>query len=75
LFISGTLDSNTPVSQAREIQKGFPNSHLVVIHGAGHEDLLSIPQIGDVIANFIGGHPLAPETLSLPPIKFTSIKQ
>jgi pimeloyl-ACP methyl ester carboxylesterase len=75
LFISGTLDSNTPVAQAREIAKGFPNSRQVIIEGAGHEDLLSSTQIGDTIANFLGGLPQKPEAISLPPIKFTPLRQ
>lgn len=51
LFISGTLDVRTPLSNAEEIQKGFSNSRLVVVEGAAHSDqlLIASPLIGKVM--------------------------
>ena len=73
LFINGTLDSNTPIKQALEIQRGFPHSQLLVIEGAGHEDLLTDAQVADAIANFCVGRPLKTKSISLPPIKFAPL--
>src|SRR6185503_11644771 len=38
LFISGTLDARTPVSNAEEYRKGFSNSTHIIIEGAVHSD-------------------------------------
>ncbi|HJZ80103.1 MAG TPA: alpha/beta hydrolase [Pyrinomonadaceae bacterium] len=38
LFISGTLDARTPISNAEEYRKGFPNSTHIVIENAVHSD-------------------------------------
>ena len=47
LFISGTLDGRTPVSNAEIAIKGFKNSSHLIIDGAGHSDplFLSSPKI------------------------------
>src|ERR1043165_4393597 len=47
LCISGTLDARTPVSNAEEYRKGFPNSTHIIIEGAVHSDplFLSSPKI------------------------------
>ena len=37
LFCAGTLDGRTPISNAREVQCGFRNSHLIVVEGMTHE--------------------------------------
>jgi pimeloyl-ACP methyl ester carboxylesterase len=49
LFISGTLDARTPVSNAEEYRAGFPNSTHLIIEGAVHSDplFLSSPKIKD----------------------------
>ncbi|HKR00279.1 MAG TPA: alpha/beta hydrolase, partial [Pyrinomonadaceae bacterium] len=39
LFISGTLDANTPPFQAEEVRWGFPNSVHLVVENGGHETL------------------------------------
>jgi pimeloyl-ACP methyl ester carboxylesterase len=68
LFISGTLDVRTPVSNAEEIQKGFPNSDLVILEGAAHSDrlLIASPQITDVILEFLQGLPLSTKRIVVP---------
>ena len=47
LFCCGTLDGRTPISNAEDAMKGFPNSHLIVVEGASHEtpDMLLEPQM------------------------------
>ncbi|HUP47779.1 MAG TPA: alpha/beta hydrolase, partial [Thermoanaerobaculia bacterium] len=39
LFVSGTMDANTPPFQAEEVRWGFVNGAHVIVDGAGHEDL------------------------------------
>lgn len=68
LFISGTLDVRTPVSNAEEIQKGFPNSNLVIVEGAAHSDrlLIASPQISDVMLEFMKGIPVSTKKIEAP---------
>ena len=44
LFISGTFDGQTPVSNAELVKKGFKNSSHLIIEGAGHGDALFFPR-------------------------------
>ncbi|MEW6733867.1 MAG: alpha/beta hydrolase [Acidobacteriota bacterium] len=72
LFISGTLDARTPVSNAEEYRKGFRNSQHLIIEGAWHSDplFLSSPQIKDVMLEFMGDKPLSTTRITLPAVKF-----
>ncbi len=72
LFISGTLDARTPVSNAEEIMRGFRNGTHLIIDGAAHSDplFLSSPKIKDVMLEFMKGVPLSTTRITLPPMKF-----
>ena len=61
LFISGTLDGRTPVSNAEYAQKGFKNSTHLIIDGAGHSDplFLSTPKIAETMFAFMKGDKLS----------------
>ena len=61
LFISGTLDGRTPVSNAESARKGFKTSSHLIIDGAGHSDplFLSSPKIEDTIRKFMRKENLA----------------
>lgn len=76
LFISGTLDGRTPVSNAEEIRRGFPNSTHLVIEGALHSDPLfvSSPKIKDVMLEFMRGVPVTTTRIALPSLKFAPLK-
>ena len=37
LFCAGTLDGRTPITNAKEVRRGFRNSHLIVVEGMTHE--------------------------------------
>jgi pimeloyl-ACP methyl ester carboxylesterase len=41
LFLSGTLDVRTPISNAEEVRAGFPHSQHIIVEGATH----STPEI------------------------------
>jgi pimeloyl-ACP methyl ester carboxylesterase len=76
LFISGTLDARTPVSNAEEYRAGFPNSTHVIIEGAVHSDplFLSSPQIKDAMLEFMKGSPVTTTKITPPPMKFAPVK-
>jgi pimeloyl-ACP methyl ester carboxylesterase len=72
LFISGTLDARTPVSNAEEYRKGFTNSTHMVIEGAVHSDplFLSSPKIKDGMMEFLRGQPVTVTRITATPMKF-----
>jgi pimeloyl-ACP methyl ester carboxylesterase len=72
LFISGTLDARTPVSNAEEYRKGFTNSTHMIIEGAVHSDplFLSSPQIKDGMMEFLRGQPVTITKITAAPMKF-----
>jgi pimeloyl-ACP methyl ester carboxylesterase len=75
LFISGTLDARTPVSNAEEYRKGFANSTHIIIDGAVHSDplFLSSPKIKDGMLEFLRGQPVTVTKITLPPMKFAPL--
>src|SRR5215217_737014 len=72
LFISGTLDARTPVSNAEEYRKGFPNSTHMIIEGAVHSDplFLSSPKIKEGMMEFLRGQPVTTTKIAAQPMKF-----
>jgi len=75
LFISGTLDARTPVSNAEEYRTGFPNSTHIIIEGAVHSDplFISSPKIGEGMLEFLKGVPVSTTRIKLPPTKFAPL--
>lgn len=76
LFISGTLDARTPVSNAEEYRVGFPTSTHLIIEGAVHSDplFLSSPKIKDVMLEFMKGLPVTTTKITLPAMGFMPLK-
>jgi pimeloyl-ACP methyl ester carboxylesterase len=72
LFISGTLDARTPVSNAEEYRKGFSNSTHMIIEGAVHSDplFLSSPKIKEGMMEFLRGQPVTTTKIQGTPMKF-----
>ena len=72
LFISGTLDARTPVSNAEEYRKGFSNSTHIIIEGAVHSDplFLSSPKIKDGMMEFLRGQPVTTTKIQGERLKF-----
>ena len=75
LFISGTLDARTPISNAEEYRAGFPHSTHIIIDGAVHSDplFLSSPKIKEGMLEFLKGQPVTVTRISAPPLKFTPL--
>jgi pimeloyl-ACP methyl ester carboxylesterase len=55
LFLSGTLDGNTPPEQAEAVRAGFPSSAHVIVENAGHEDVLPDLDVRAAIVRFLAG--------------------
>ena len=75
LFISGTLDARTPVSNAEEYRKGFSNSTHIIIDGAVHSDplFLSSPLIKDGMMEFLRGQRVTTTKITAAPMKFVPL--
>jgi pimeloyl-ACP methyl ester carboxylesterase len=72
LFVAGTLDGITPVSQTREIMKGFSDSRLLLVENGGHSSQLRAPGVAGDIAGFMAGRN-PPETARLSPVEFVPL--
>jgi pimeloyl-ACP methyl ester carboxylesterase len=75
LFISGTFDVRTPVSNAEEVRRGFRKSEHLIIEGAVHSDplFLSSPKIKDVMLELMKGQLLSTTKITLPPLRFAAL--
>jgi pimeloyl-ACP methyl ester carboxylesterase len=75
LFISGTLDGRTPVSNAEEVIKGFPNGHHLIIEGASHGyDLFYFfPRSQETLQGFLKGQPVTTNRISILPFRFDPV--
>jgi len=79
LFVSGTLDGRTPVSNAEEYAAGFSHAHHLILDGAVHSDplFLSSPKILQTMIAFLRGENLPPRTEIVveQPLKFAPLKK
>lgn len=75
LFISGTLDARTPVSNADEYLTGFTNGTHMIVDGAVHSDplFLSSAKIKDGMMEFLRGQPVTVTKIAIGPIKFAPL--
>jgi len=73
LFVSGTLDSNTPPMQAEDVRKGFSRSWHLVLRNGGHEDCLWNPTAINAIASFLSTGKSESRTINLPDIDFLPV--
>lgn len=73
LFVSGTLDNNTPPFQAEQVRWGMPNARHLIVANAGHEDMLPNPEVQKAIAAFLRGENLGDRTITLPPLAFEEV--
>lgn len=73
LFISGTLDNNTPPFQADEVRKTFRKSTHLVVENAGHESMLVEARVQQTMVEYLRGGDVSKTTIALPPLKFNKI--
>lgn len=75
LFISGTLDSNTPPWQAEELRWGMPRATHLIVDNAGHEDMLPMPEVQRAIGDHFAGKDVAGRRIARPLPKFSTIEE
>ena len=75
LFVSGVFDNNTQPFQADEVRKTFKNSTHIVIDNAGHESMLTDPQVQQAMVQFLRGEDVSKVKIALPPLKFQPLPQ
>ena len=74
LFMSGTLDFNTPPYQAEEVRWGYSNSSHIIVTNAGHEQILTHDDAVPNIIKFLRGEDVSNVALSHPPLKFIPLQ-
>lgn len=74
LFLSGTLDFNTPPHQAEEVRWGFANSSHVIVDYAGHEQILPHPKALETILRFLKGENVDDVAMAYPKLQFIPVK-
>jgi len=73
LFVTGSLDGDTPDRNVREIVAGFPHASRLQIDGAAHSILgLEGENERDAIADFLSGGGARQAVLRLPAIAFST---
>ena len=75
LLLQGTIDTATPVNNARDTSKQFPNGHYIEVENASHDVFLEVleyhPDFAHVILDFFENGVLpAMNHTSIPPIEF-----
>ena len=74
LFVSGTLDANTPPFQAEEVRWGFPNSTHLIVENGGHETLPSL-EVQTVVVDFFKSRDVKGRTVSFERPRFLTVEE
>jgi pimeloyl-ACP methyl ester carboxylesterase len=74
LFLSGSLDANTPPHQAEYIRWGFPRSTHLVIENSGHE-MLPDRAVQAIAVDFFAGGDVAGRSVRFAPPTFMTIEE
>ena len=70
LFVSGVLDNNTQPFQADDVRRTFKTTTHLIIDNAGHESMLTDPQVQQTMVEFLRGQDVSKVKIALPPLKF-----
>ncbi|MGQ0641027.1 MAG: alpha/beta hydrolase [Gemmatimonadaceae bacterium] len=70
MFVSATLDSQTPPHQAEEVRWGFANSVHLLVENAGHESTLDKAAVQEQIVRFLSGETISDQRIVLPRPRF-----
>lgn len=73
LFISGTLDNNTPPFQADDVRKTFRTSTHLVVENAGHESMLVDTRVQHAIVEYLRGGDVSKTKIALAPLRFNEL--
>ncbi|MCP4662628.1 MAG: alpha/beta hydrolase, partial [bacterium] len=81
LFVTANLDGRTPMHNARELSRHFPQSVEIVLAGGSHWDTLTTerdsrmrvihPQVEAELRDFLDGRPVSSRVVALP-VRFLS---
>ncbi|MDX1578438.1 MAG: alpha/beta hydrolase, partial [Gemmatimonadota bacterium] len=74
LFLSGTMDFNTPPFQAEEVRWGFRRSAHVIVEHAGHEQIIGHPRAQAAISAFLRGEEVRDELARGEPLRFVPLE-
>lgn len=74
LFVSGTLDANTPPEQTEEVRRNFANSGHIIVENGGHEDLLGNNEVREALWSFLKGGAPQDMKVTAPPLRFIPVK-
>jgi pimeloyl-ACP methyl ester carboxylesterase len=68
LFLSGTLDARTPISNAEEVRRGFPHSQHIIVEGATHStvEIVQAPGVTSAMLDFLRGKPVTVTQSTIP---------
>jgi pimeloyl-ACP methyl ester carboxylesterase len=75
LFVSGTLDCQTPPEQTAHIAQGFRDATQLVVENAGHEQTFwqndtAVP----VVVDFLAGRDVRQRKIGYPPLRFVPLE-
>jgi pimeloyl-ACP methyl ester carboxylesterase len=75
LFVSGSLDFNTPPYQAEEIRWGMPNSTHLIVENAGHEQTFwQNDTAAPVLVDFLAGRDVGNRKITYPALRFVPLE-
>lgn len=74
LFVSGSLDSQTPPQQAEEVRYGFRRGVHLVVDDARHETL-PLPAVQEAVVDFFKGQDVAGRRIADEPAAFLGIEE
>ncbi|HXC44893.1 MAG TPA: alpha/beta hydrolase [Candidatus Dormibacteraeota bacterium] len=74
LFLSGSMDSETPPSNAEEVRWGFPNSFHIVVENGFHETLPA-REVQDLVVDFFKGQDVSGRRVTFARPVFLNLEQ
>ena len=75
LFVTGSLDGNTPPDQAERVRAGFARSHHLIVEGGGHDAAWVVPAAADAVVAFLAGRDVRARRASAPPVRFAPLRR
>jgi tetratricopeptide (TPR) repeat protein len=73
LFLTGTLDWNTPPYQAEMVRWGMPNAQHLIVENVGHEQIIPQREVQTAIIRFLQGEDVRDVKVIAPEIRFVPI--
>ena len=74
LFLSGSMDSETPPSNAENVRWGFPNSAHIIVENGFHETLPA-SEVQDIVVDFFKGQDVSGRSVTFARPVFLNLEQ